>query len=132
VKTVLVVDDEPSICDLVRTVLENQDCRVLEAGNGEVGLDLAARQRPDLVLVDCRMPGLSGAQVLKQLRADARTAAIPVILMSGLRDEETERAGRCLHAEGYLLKPFRPVQLLGEVQQALRATARAAHNGVAA
>ncbi len=118
-RTVLVVDDEECIRDLVRSVLQNRDCRVLEAPDGYTALDCVHHELPDLILCDCRMPGLSGAQVLRQLRSDSRTAAIPFILMSGVRDEETELAGRFLNAQGYLLKPFRPVQLLEELRRIL-------------
>jgi len=118
-RTVLVVDDEQSIRDLVRVVLENGECRVLDAPDGGSGIKLAAREHPDVVIVDCRMPGLSGPQVVKQLRADVRTTAIPVILMSGIRDEETGQASLQVPPNGYLLKPFRPVQLLQEIQQVL-------------
>ncbi len=83
-RTVLVVDDEECVRDLVRTVLQNRDCRVLEAPDGYAALDCAQHELPDLILCDCRMPGLSGRQVLSRLRGD-RTAAIPVILMTGLR-----------------------------------------------
>lgn len=116
-RTVLVVDDEECVRDVVRAVLENRDCRILEAQDGEAALDRARHELPDLVLCDCCMPGLSGPQVLSHLRNDRRTAAIPVILMSGFRDEETEMAGRFLNANGYLLKPFRPVQLLEEMRR---------------
>ncbi len=121
-RTVLVVDDEECIRDLVRGVLQNRDCRVLEALDGYTALDCVRAELPDLILCDCRMPGLSGAQVLSRLRADARTAGIPFILMTGLRDEETEMAGRFLNAQGYLLKPFRPVQLLEELRRVLNPT----------
>lgn len=113
--TVLVVDDEACIRDLVKVVLENRDCRVLEAPDGDTGVDTARRELPDLVLADCRMPGLSGPEVVSRLRGDSRTARIPVILMSGLGDEETEQVGCYLSANGHLLKPFRPVQLLDEM-----------------
>ncbi len=122
VRTVLVVDDEECVRDLVRTVLQNRDCRVLEAPDGYAALDCAQREVPDLILCDCRMPGLSGLQVLSRLRGDNRTAAIPVILMSGFQEEETELAGRMLKAEGRLCKPFRPVQLLEEMHRVFSPT----------
>lgn len=121
VKTVLVVDDEEHIRDLVRVVLEGRDCRVLAADDGASGLTLAATVRPDLMLLDSRIPAHPGSEVLSELRADTRTALIPVILMSGIKDCQTEEAERLAEADGCLLKPFRPVQLLEEIQHVLRA-----------
>lgn len=120
-KTVLVVDDEGCIRDLVRVILESGECRVLDAPDGSAGLELAAREHPDVILLDCRMRGLSGEDVLKRLRADGRTASIPIIMMSGLGREHIANYSHLLHADGYLVKPFRPVELLQEIEQVFKA-----------
>ncbi len=118
--TVLVVDSEPCIRDIVRMTLESRDCRILEASDGARALDLAVASRPDLILLDGQLPDLPGAEALMRWRADAATADVPVILMSGLEQAEMLE----LRAEGFLLKPFRPVELLSEIQQALNSAPR--------
>ncbi len=121
-KTVLVVDDEECIRDLVRVILENAECRVLDAADGSTGLEVATRERPNVILLDCRMRGLSGEDVLKKLHADGRTAAIPIIMMSGVLKECVADYSRVLNADGYLVKPFRPVELLQEIEHVLKAS----------
>ncbi len=116
--TILVVDNEACVRDAVRLVLENRECRVLVASGGRAALDLATREHVDLILLDCRLQGMTAKQVLAQFRAAAATAAIPVVLMSRIQDAETEKNGH-LRANGYLLKPIHPVALLNEIQQAL-------------
>ncbi len=120
-RTVLVVDDDERIRELVCATLENRGCRVLAEESGIAALQTARRERPDLILMDCRLRGLSGAEVLRLLRADARTVGTPVILMSGFTSDEMQPERHLLQANGFLLKPFRPVQLLVEMQYALQA-----------
>ncbi|MFO0842897.1 MAG: protein kinase [Gemmataceae bacterium] len=117
---VLVVDDEPSVRQFCREVLKLQGLEAEEAADAEEALEAAARTPPDLVLTDVNMPGLSGADLLKRLRASPPTANLKVILFSGQAsgDEMSEmlQAG----ADDYLSKPFSVPQLRGRVQAALR------------
>ncbi|MFB3915844.1 MAG: response regulator [Terriglobales bacterium] len=118
--TILVVDDEECVRDVVRDVLDNPDCRVLEAADGASGMELARSQSPDVILLDCLLPGTSGVEVLHQLKQGA-TAHIPVILMSG--EEADERICRAVitSGAGYLLKPFGRSDLLMKIREVITA-----------
>ena len=81
-KTVLVVDDEPGLRAVVRAVLDNEGYAVLEAAHGKAMLELLARERPDLVLLDVMMPGGDGREAFRELRTRADLADVPVVMMS--------------------------------------------------
>ena len=118
--TVLIVDDHRYVRDMVRALFEGQSYRVLEAGDGETGLEIARTQRPDCVLLDVRMPGLSGFEVLARLSADPRTREIPVIMLSAIEDtlEGLERALGS-GAVDYLAKPVAPARVAARVRGAI-------------
>jgi len=116
-KTVLVVDDEECIRSVIRDVLENPDCRVLEAADAASGLDLARLEMPDLILLDYCMPGTSGTQVVERLQ-QGPTAYIPVILMSGLGDI-TMFSIIANNAAAYLIKPFSRTELLMKMNEVM-------------
>ena len=81
-KTVLAIDDEKDLIDLVRYNLEKEGFQVRGALDGETGLAMALQEKPDVVLVDLMLPGLDGLEVCRRLRADSRTAAIPLIMLT--------------------------------------------------
>jgi CheY-like chemotaxis protein len=116
---ILVVDDEPSIRTLIGAALRAQGYRVLQAADGLQALDLAARGRPSLVLLDIALPLLSGHDVLRRLRQTPATASTPVLLLSGLASSLEEEQARGLGAQGVIGKPFTPAELLRRVAQAL-------------
>ena len=116
---ILVVDDEPSIRTLIGAALRGQGYRVLQAADGLQALDLAARGRPDLVLLDVALPLLSGHEVLRRLRQRPATARTPVLLLSGLASPREEEQARSLGAQGVIGKPFSPAEVLQRVAQAL-------------
>ena len=99
--TVLVVDDEPSIADLLCEFLEDAGYRALLARNGRSGLAIARRERPALVITDRNMPGIDGMDLLRRLRSSPVTSNIPVVIMSSTRPN-TEGAERV----PFLAKPF--------------------------
>lgn len=99
---ILVVEDEPALRRLLGMVLEEAGYRVLCATHGRHALELLAGERPDLVLADVMLPVLDGAALCRQLKADAATAAIPVILMSAAGVAVAQGAG----ADAFLRKPF--------------------------
>lgn len=113
--TVLVVEDNPLNLKLVRDVLGHAGYRVLEAGDAERGIALARAEAPDLILMDVQLPGIDGIQALGRLRADAETAAIPVVALTALAMKEDRE--RCLAAgfDGYLEKPVSVPELPGQV-----------------
>jgi two-component system, OmpR family, alkaline phosphatase synthesis response regulator PhoP len=117
VKTVLVVDDEPKIVDVVREYLEHAGFSVRTAGDGPAALERARALAPDLVVLDLGLPGLDGLDVARQLR---RSSRVPVIILTA-RGEEVDRIiGLEIGADDYLVKPFSPRELVARVRAVLR------------
>lgn len=102
--TVLVVDDEFGIAELLESVLGDEGHRVLSAINGKQGLEILGEERTDLVITDFMMPVIDGAALLRAMAADAALRAIPVIVMSGM--PEANMAARCNGYAGFVRKPF--------------------------
>ncbi len=117
--TVLVIDDQWSMQELARIVLQTAGFRVLLAGDGATGLSLARTEHPDAILLDLRMPGLDGLDVLRVLRQQAGTAEIPVLLITPDAGEEAQAAERRAGTAEILRKPFHPPELLRGVQNLL-------------
>ncbi|HLL48917.1 MAG TPA: response regulator [Longimicrobiaceae bacterium] len=115
-KTILVVDDSESICDALACLLEIEGHATLTAPNGEEGVSMARRHRPDLVLLDIMMPVLDGWGAVRQLKAGAETAHIPVLALTALRlsQAQLDEAG----FDGYLSKPIPSHRLLEEIRRA--------------
>jgi DNA-binding response OmpR family regulator len=115
--TILVVDDEANIADLVDMYLRKEGFRVLKAGTGEDALAAAKRERPRLVVLDVGLPGIDGLEVCRRLRADSN---IPVIFLTA-RDSEIDRIlGLEMGGDDYLTKPFSPRELVARVKAILR------------
>jgi DNA-binding response OmpR family regulator len=115
--TILVVDDEPNIADLVELYLRRDGYRVVKAGNGEDGLKAVEDHRPRLVVLDVGLPDVDGLEVCRRLRA---TSTMPVILLTA-RDTEVDRVlGLELGADDYVTKPFSPAELVARVKAVLR------------
>ena len=117
VKTVLVVDDEPQIVQLVRDYLEHGGFSVLSAADGPTALRVARTQRPDLVILDLGLPGLDGLDVTRSLR---REGGVPIIMLTARGDESDKLVGLELGADDYLTKPFSPKELVARVRAVLR------------
>jgi len=115
---ILIIDNEPSLRKVIQTNLTASGYSASVADNGEEGLKLAKSIQPDLILLDIKMPGMSGWDVLKVLRADAELKQTPVIIMSAfLRETEETRARKM--GTGFMEKPFSVLELLGQVKKAL-------------
>jgi DNA-binding response OmpR family regulator len=110
--TVLVADDEDSVVELVRVTLEDERVRVVAAGDGVAALALADRVEPGLIFLDVNMPGHDGIEVCRRLRADARFAATPIVMLTAATQPDDVRRGLGAGASEYLTKPFSPVRLL--------------------
>jgi len=120
-QTVLVVDDEPHIVEIVRDYLKQAGYRVVTANDGQMALTLARHERPDLIVLDLMLPGgLDGLDVCRRLRQDPALADVPIIMLTA-RVEETDRLiGLELGADDYVTKPFSPRELVARVRAVLR------------
>jgi DNA-binding response OmpR family regulator len=118
-KTVLVADDEQDIVEIVRFRLEHDGYRVLTASDGEIALQLARDEHPDLCVLDVMMPKLSGLEVLAQLRDDPATASTRVILLTARGQDADIDRGFELGANDYVTKPFSPKELRRRVSAQL-------------
>ena len=123
--TVLVVEDEPSVLEIITFLLEEDQLRVLQAHDGEAALSLLEEVRPDLIVSDIKMPGMDGFTLCKHVRANPTLSHIPFIFLTGRGDRADVRRGMRLGAEDYLTKPFEPEELLSAVQVRLRRAAEA-------
>src|SRR5262245_35961605 len=117
VRTVLVVDDEPQIVQLVRDYLEHSGFAVLNAGDGPTAVRIARTRHPDLVILDIGLPGLDGRDVTRSLRRDG---AVPIIMLTARDDESDKLVGLELGADDYMTKPFSPKELVARVRAVLR------------
>jgi DNA-binding response OmpR family regulator len=121
-RTVLVVDDEQSIVELVSINLRRNGYDVLAAYNGLDALDLAQRHKPDLIILDLMLPGIDGTEVTRRLKADPRTASIPLIMLTAKGEETDIVVGLTLGADDYVTKPFSWKILLARLNTVLRRT----------
>jgi len=117
---ILVVDDEPDISALVAYHLARESYRVRTAASGPEAIRAVELERPDLVVLDLMLPGMSGLQVLEELRRRPETQEIPVILLTARREEQDRIAGLELGADDYVAKPFSPQELVLRVGAVLR------------
>ncbi len=115
--SVLVVDDERKIRDIVRTYLEHDGYAVFEAVSGEEALESAQRLRPDLVVLDLMLPDLAGEEVARSLR---EISDVPIIMLTAKASEDDRVRGLRLGADDYLAKPFSPRELVARVEAVLR------------
>jgi two-component system phosphate regulon response regulator PhoB len=120
---ILVVDDEPDIVALVAYHLARAGYRVSTASSGTEALALARSDRPALIVLDLMLPGISGYEVLEQLRADERTKHMAVLMLTARREEQDRIRGLTLGADDYLTKPFSPHELVLRAGAILRRTA---------
>ncbi|MEA2734592.1 MAG: two-component system, OmpR family, alkaline phosphatase synthesis response regulator PhoP [Humisphaera sp.] len=120
--TVLVIDDEKDLLELVRYNLEKEHLDVITASDGQSGLEIGLRHKPDLVLLDLMMPGMNGLEVCKQLRSDPRTKRVPIIMLTAKAAETDKIVGLEMGADDYIVKPFSVRELLARVRAVLRRT----------
>src|SRR6202035_4482986 len=113
-------DDEPANIEVVRRLLLRTGYQVLTAPNGEVGIELAKRERPDVVLMDVNMPGIDGFEVCRRLKRDATTRLLPVILITGLTATEDRVRGIDAGPDDFLSKPFAIDELRARVRSRTR------------
>ena len=117
-KTVLVVDDEATIRRVIVGIL-GKEYVVLEAMDGEAAVDIAKRQKPDLILMDLMMPKMDGYTACTALKADQATKAIPVVMLTAIGNELNKKLAKEVGGDGYITKPFTPQELLDVVKNLL-------------
>jgi DNA-binding response OmpR family regulator len=118
--TVLLVEDERDIADLVRYHVEKAGMRFVHAADGGTALRLARAELPDVAILDLMLPGLDGLEVCRQLRGDTSTRRLPIIMLTA-RGEEVDRVvGLELGADDYVVKPFSPRELVARIRAVLR------------
>ncbi len=118
-KTVLVADDEDALRLLARETLEMEDINILEAVDGQEALDLVRSERPDLILLDVAMPGLTGFEVCEALKSDPATSGIIVVMLTAHGQSTDRERAAAVGADHFMTKPFSPVQLLRLIAQIL-------------
>ena len=117
--TILYVEDNELNRKLVRDLLRRTSYRLLEAVDGEAGVQMALAERPGLILMDVQLPKLSGVEATRRLRADPVTAATPIIAITSFALSGDDQRARDAGASAYLPKPFSPFTLLGMIRKLL-------------
>ena len=117
---IFIVEDEPSIVQLVKYNLEKQNFKVLVSNNGEEGLQEIKKTEPDLILLDWMLPDLSGIDICKALRKDTKFKNVPIIMLTARSQEEDKVLGLNVGADDYLPKPFSNLELIARVNALLR------------
>ena len=118
--TVLVVDDEKDLVELVKYHLEKEGLKCLEARDGETALQVAKERSPDLVVLDLMLPGLNGIEVCRKLRKDPKTSSMAIIMLTAKAEEVDRIVGLEMGADDYMVKPFSPRELVARVRAVLR------------
>lgn len=117
---ILLVEDEPGIQELIKFNLQQAGHTVMTAMNAEQGLTMIRDALPDLVLLDWMLPGMSGIELAKKIRADQRTATTPIIMLTARGEEQDRIAGLDTGADDYMTKPFSPRELVARIRAVLR------------
>lgn len=119
-KTILIVDDETAIRDMLRTALEMANYRCLEASNAQDAHSLIIDEKPDLILLDWMMPQTSGIELARRLKRDEVTSSIPIIMLTAKGEEDNKVQGLETGADDYITKPFSPRELVARLKAVLR------------
>ena len=118
--TILVVEDEPAIQELITLNLEQSGYSPLRANDAEQAIELVRDELPDLVLLDWMLPGMSGIEFARRLRADRRTQDVPIIMLTARAEEHDKLSGLEIGADDYITKPFSPRELNARIRALLR------------
>ncbi|RMF29354.1 MAG: response regulator [Chloroflexi bacterium] len=120
-KTILIVDDQMEVRTLVDVTLRIGDYRILQAASGDEALEIARREKPDLVLLDVMMPNssLDGFEVCRRLKQDPATRETTVVMLTALGQEVDKEKGFAVGADDYFVKPFSPLALMRKVEEVL-------------
>ena len=118
-KTILLADDEENLRLLLRTTLDEPDYIILEASDGNLAYEMAQKHHPDLIVLDWMMPGMSGIDLVRRLRAELTTQETPIILLTARGQTRDREQGLAAGVNAYLVKPFSPLEFLETVEAIL-------------
>jgi len=121
--TILIVEDEADIADLVKYHLEREGLATRTVGDGKQALDLIVRDHPDLIILDLMLPGMDGLEMCRRLRGQSATQRIPIIMLTARAEEVDRIVGLEIGADDYVAKPFSPRELVARVKAVLRRAA---------
>ncbi|MCX5635477.1 MAG: response regulator [Planctomycetota bacterium] len=121
-ETILIVDDEEDIQELLKFNLVKEGYDVLVAGNGEKALESARNKNPQLIVLDLMLPGIDGLSVCKKLKSEPKTASIPIVMLTAKGEESDIVTGLEIGADDYVTKPFSPKVLIARIRKLLRKT----------
>lgn len=130
-RTILVVDDEPDILELITFNLERAGYRVTGVTTGEAALEAVGGTLPELVVLDLMLPGINGFDVCRKIKGDIRTQGVPVLMLTARSEDADVVAGLDVGADDYVTKPFNPKVLVARVRAALRRGDATGTNGIA-
>lgn len=119
-ETILIVDDEEDIIELIKYNLKNEGYSILTAQTGEKAIKIARQSRPDLIVLDLMLPGIDGLEVTKTLKNDAQTRHVPIVMLTARGEESDIVTGLELGANDYISKPFSPKVLVARIRAILR------------
>lgn len=128
-KTILVVDDDSDTLTLIGLTLQRRGFEVIKAQSGQQALNLLAHDRPDLVILDVMMPQMDGYEVCREIKADPRTADLPVIMLTAKAQTQSQLEGFRVGAIDYITKPVHPQDLVARIQTVLERTESAQRPG---
>jgi phosphate regulon transcriptional regulator PhoB len=117
---ILVVEDEKDIVKMLEYNLKKEGYGTLSARNGDTAIEVAKKEHPDLILLDLMLPGIDGLEVCKALKAERKTATIPIIMLTAKSQESDKVVGLELGADDYITKPFSPRELMARIKAVLR------------
>lgn len=120
--TILIIDDEAPIRDMLRVALEMADYQCLEAENAKDAHAIIVDEKPNLILLDWMLPGTSGIELARRLKKDELTASIPIIMLTAKGEEDNKIQGLEIGADDYITKPFSPRELVARLKAVLRRT----------
>lgn len=118
--TILAVDDNKNVLELISEILEGEGFSVLTTTDGADSIELAVQTQPDLILLDLIMPGMDGMKVLKLMRKRQELSSIPIVFLTATKDEKTVKQGEKYGVSVYLTKPFSPLLLIKRVKGILQ------------
>ena len=119
IKKILVIEDDPGTLRLIEYTLQHAGYQVLLAKNGLEGLRKAQKGGPDLIILDVMLPGIDGFEICHRLRAEAQTARVPILMLSGKAQEIDKATGLHVGADDYLTKPVYPSEVVSQVETLL-------------